>query len=272
MPVYKVIEVGSGGSSGGCLFAAVLLAVGLFALADACDSSGPQSPKGISGGEALSAEEAPVSSPSDQTRSEEEPESPLLRSCDVWLQDLRRDREHGASEPPREDLPERPFRSRYVNDWLLRSLRSEDEPVVVVEQFAMPGEPPFEHRLVEALRGQDIPAQAGVLKQAAFKNNGIFRRLARGDGEMLQRLGLAQLSGYLVLYRYRIDRVRETQDGSTTKAILSARFVPMSGGQPTVRGFEATGRGFYGTAMERALRQVCSDFLSSSLISRLTRQ
>jgi len=154
---------------------------------------------------------------------------------------------------------------------LLRSLRSEDEPVVVVEQFAMPGEPPFERRLFEALRGQDIPARAGVLKQAAFKNNRIFRRLARGDGEMLQRLGLAQLSGYLVLFRFRISRVRKTQDGSTTKAILSAHLVPMSGEQPAVRGFEETGRGFYGIATERALRQVCSDFLNSPLIRRLTR-
>jgi hypothetical protein len=272
MPVYKIVEVGSGGSGGGCLFTAFLLAIGLFTLADACDSSGPRSPEGVSGDEVPSAEEAPASSSSGQTRSEMEPEPSSLRSCTVGLQASRRDRKHGVSEPPREDLPERPFRSRYINDWLLRSLRSEDEPVVVVEQFAMPGEPPFERRLVEALRGQDIPAQAGVLKQVAFKNNRIFRRLARGDGEMLQRLGLAQLSGYLVLFRFRINRVRTTQDSLTTKVTLSARFVPISGGQPAVRGFEETGPGFLGIATERVLRRVCSDFLSSSLIKRLTRQ
>jgi hypothetical protein len=266
MPVYEILEVGSGDSGGGCLFAVVLFAIGLFAVADACNSSSLWSPQGVS------AEEAPASSPSGQIRSEAERGSTPLESCTTWPQASGRGSEQGASEPPKEDLPERAFRSRYVNDWLLRSLRSEDGPVVVIEMFSMSGEPPFEHRLVEALRGQNIPALAGLLKHAAFKNNRIFRRLASGDREMLQRLGLASLSGYLVLCRYRFRRVRKAQDGFKTKATLSTRLVPMSGGQPTVRGFEATGRGSYGSSMERALRQVCSDFLSSSLIGRLTRQ
>ena len=264
MPVYKIVEVGSGGSGGGCLFTAFLLAIGLFALADACDSSGPQT----SGSVAV--EKKPTSPSSGRTgvqsKAESTPESDQPAS-DPPSPDAPG---QGTSAPSGDNRSRRTFQSQYVNDWVLERLQSEKRPIAAV---AMPGSNPFEDRLAEALRRRGANAQVGLLKRAAFENDAVFQRLTGGDEEVLRRLGLTQLSGHLVLCRLEYSKIQETRDGFTTQAFLSVVLVPMGGGQPVRREFEAPGGGFTPDAAEKqALKRVRSDFLGSSLTGRLTRQ
>lgn len=263
MPVYKVIEVGSGGSGGGCLFTAFLLAVGLFALADACDSSGPQT----SG--STTVEKKPTSPSPGRAGGQSEAESipgPDRPASDPPSPNTSG---QGTSASPDDNQSQRTSRSRYVNDWVLDRLQSEKRPIAVI---AMPGSKPFEDRLAEALRRRGANVQVGLLKRAAFETDVIFQRLAGGDRGMLRRLGLTKLSGYLVLCRLEFSRIQETRDGFTTRAFLSIILVPMEGGQPVRREFEAPGGEFTPDAAEKqALRRVRNDFLGSSLTDRLTR-
>ena len=264
MAVYKVVEVGSaGGGSRGCLFMAFLLAIGLFALADACDSSAPQTSGSVT-------VEKKLTSPSPgrtgaQSEAESMPESNHTGSD----RPTPNASEGGTSAPPGDNQSKRTFRSQYVNDWVLDRIQSDDQPVAVV---ATPAGRSFENRLAESLRRRGANVQTGLLKRAAFETDLVFQRLAGGDGEILRRLGLTQLSGHLVLCRLAFSTIRETRDGFTTKAFLSVALVPLEGGPPTGREFEAPGGGFTpDAAEEQALQRVRGDFLASPLTDRLTR-
>jgi len=173
------------------------------------------------------------------------------------------------SAPRGNNQSQRTFRSQYVNDWVLERLQSDGQPVAVVATSAGSS---FENRLAEALRHRGANAQVGLLKRAAFETDVVFQRLAGGDEEMLRRLGLTRLSGYLVLCRLGFREIRKTRDGYTTRAFLSVTLVPMGGGQPVRREFEAPGGGFTPDSAEKqAIQRVRNDFLGSSLTDRLTR-
>lgn len=238
MPVYKVVEVGSGGG-GGCLVTAVLIALGLFALADACDSSSPQTSSNTS------VEETPTPSLSDRSTPQSE-------------------------SAPNTKQSEQTLRQKFINNWALQRLREEDGPVVLV---AIAGAGSFRTGLARELRRQGVNAQSGVLNKAAYESKSILRRLGSGNRKLLRRLGLTQLSGHLILGRLSI---REPDPGELYKARaqLSVSVSPIgSSAQPRQRSFETRGGGFeQAEARQQALKRLENAFLTSSIADRLPRR
>lgn len=180
----------------------------------------------------------------------------------------------GSGSEPREDSGaeqarnlQKEYRQRYLDLSLLERLRG-DRPVALVE---MEGETSFEYSLVEGIRDRGINARSGLLKSTAFQSLDVSRGLTGGDPEILNRLGLSQLSGYLIYCRL---SVREPEPGELYKARanFSVTLVSLEGGRPIRKEFEARGGGFDpADAREQARERVRSDFLASSILDRLTR-
>jgi hypothetical protein len=246
----------------------VVFALGLFlvsSLVEQCGSSnGGTSPGTTTAVTTPDREEGREATPSATTSPDEEQDAKA--GAPETTEDAPQS-EPSQSETQQRDRSD--YRQQYVNDWVLDRLRSDDRPVVLV---AMEGKTPFESRLVRKLRSNGMNAQAGLLKPAAFQSDELHRRLAGGDAGLLHRLGLAQLSGRLVLCRLTFGELTETRDGYTTDAYLSVTAVPLSGGHPTRRTFEAPGGGFTpADAEEQAQERVLGDLLDSTLVNTLTR-
>jgi len=174
-------------------------------------------------------------------------------------------RKDNRTDQPREIRKE--YRQRYLDLSLLERLRGSG-PITLVE---MEGETSFEYSLVEGIRSRGINARSGLLKSTAFQSPDVSRGLTGGDAEMLERLGLSQLSGYLLFCRLSL---REPEPGELYKARanLSVTLVSLEGGRPIRKEFEARGGGFDpADAREQARERVRSDFIASSIVDKLTR-
>jgi len=174
-------------------------------------------------------------------------------------------RENNRTEQTRE--VRREYRQRYLDLSLLERLRGSG-PIALVE---MEGETSFEYSLVEDIRSRGINARSGLLKSTAFQSLDVSRGLTGGNTEMLNRLGLSKLSGYLLFCRLSL---REPEPGELYKARanLSVILVSLEGGRPIRKEFEARGGGFDpADARGQARERVRSDFLASSIVDRLTR-
>lgn len=161
----------------------------------------------------------------------------------------------------------REYRQRYLDLSLLERLRG-SRAITLVE---MEGETSFEYSLVEGIRSRGVNARSGLLKSTAFQSLDVSRGLTGGDAEMLKRLGLSQLSGYLLYCRLSL---REPEPGELYKARanLTVTLVSLEGGRPIRKEFEARGGGFDpADARGQARERVRSDFLASSIVDRLTR-
>jgi len=259
MPIYKIVEVGSGGGGGSCLGTLFALVIGMVLLSYACDSLTSQN----SGGVAVS--DRPTSSNSDQTTSQPEsvpdpePES-----------GSRNTSEPNPPEPdaPSENEPEQTLRQRFINDWALRRFKEEERPVAPV---AIAGARSFGTRLARELRDSGVNAQSGVLKTTAYESQAFLRRLGGGDRQVLRRLGLTQLTGHLMVGRLSI---REPDPGELHKAHaqLSLNLVPLNGSQPVRSEFKARGGGFdQSDARGQALKRVRKAVLTSPIADQLTR-
>jgi hypothetical protein len=248
MSLYEVTEVESGGGIG-YLGMGLLLGLGALALSVVADAVDPDSRRTTGGTTSQTTDPSPKPEPDPEPEPAPEPTPPP------------------SDEEQRE--PQRTLQERYVNGWVLERLQKENRPVTLV---AMYGTTAFEDRVVSALRERGVNAQTNVLKRAAFKTDPLFQRIKGGDGDVLGDLGLSQLNGHIVLCRLSLGDLRETRDGYLTKAYFSVAVVPLGGGRPARREFEAEGGGFDpADAEEQARERARSDFLASSLADRLAR-
>lgn len=209
--------------------------------------------------------------PQEEQRSDQGPESEAEKGARAPETEQESE---GPESEPREDSGaeqarnlQKEYRQRYLDLSLLERLRG-DRPVALVE---MEGETSFEYSLVEGIRDRGINARSGLLKSTAFQSLDVSRGLTGGDPKMLNRLGLSQLSGYLLYCRL---SVREPEPGELYKARanFSVTLVSLEGGRPIQKEFEARGGGFDpADAREQARERVRSDFLASSILDRLTR-
>jgi hypothetical protein len=255
MPIYKVTEVASGGGIG-CLGLFLLFGLGALVVSEV-DDSGDSSPRRTTESTTSSTVE-PSPEPDPEPKPDPEP-----------VPEPESEPTPKPSPAPNEQQPERTIRERFVNGWVLERLRNENGPVALI---AMYGTTAFEDRIVGALRERGVNAQSNVLKRVAYKTDPLFQRLKGGDNDVLRDLGLSRLDGHLVLCRLSLGDLNETRDGYLTKAYFSVVLVPLEGGRPARREFEARGGGFEpADAEEQARERVRSDFLHSSLADRLSR-
>lgn len=268
MPIYKIVEVGSGGTGGGCMGTLVASFIGLALLSYACDSLTSHD----SGNVAVS--ERPTSSRSTHDPSQSEV-SPPSEGEPAPESEPAPETEPGSTpgktpEPTAsgEDQSKPSFRQQFINDWALRRVGEKGAPVALM---AIDGSQSFTTRLVRELRKQGVNAQSDILKKAAYESDALLQRVKGGDEQVLRRLGLDQLTGHLILGRLSI---REPDPGELYKAHahLSLNVVPLNGSQPVSREFEARGGGFdQSDAREQALERVRRAVLTSPLADQLTR-
>jgi hypothetical protein len=155
------------------------------------------------------------------------------------------------------------YRKQYLNTDALERLRG-DGPVTLI---AAEGNDSIENRLARKLQGRSINAQSGILKAALFRS-GVSDQLTNGDRSTLQRLGLSQFSGRLILCRLSLGELTDTGRLLKTRAFLSTAVVPLDGGRVIQRRFDSRGAGFDAhTARKQATTRVLDDLLSSSVVS-----
>lgn len=267
MPTYKVVEVGSGGSGGGCLSTLAAFTIGLLFLSYACDSLTSQDSEGVAVSEQPPSPRSHSSSQSETSppsEGEPPPEPEPASETDP-------ESTPGSTTEPSasgEEQSEPSLRQQFINDWALRRVAEKGAPAALI---AIAGARSFRRRIARELREQGVNAQSGVLKTDAYNSEEILRRLEGGDRLLLRRLGLAQLNGHLVLGRL---SVREPDPGELYKADadLSIILVPLNDGHPIRKEFEARGGGFdQSDAREQALERVRRAFLTSPIADQLTR-
>jgi hypothetical protein len=158
----------------------------------------------------------------------------------------------------------REYREQYLDIYALKRFR-DASPITLV---AMEGETSFEQQFVRRMRRRGIDARTGILKPTAFRSDAVSQGLSSGDGEMLRRLGLAQLSGRLVWCRLSFDEPVDTGELLKTRARLSVSVVPFNGGRVTRRDLNARGADFDAVgAREQARGRVMDDLLELPLLA-----
>lgn len=144
------------------------------------------------------------------------------------------------------------FKERYVDTAAVSELRQSSAFVLVAID-----NPSLESRIAAALRNRGITVRTGVLRNSVFGSD-IFGQLSAGDRRLLSRLGVAGLSGHILLGRAKLEEAKSARVGNVVnrKGFLTVSIIDLARSSAiSLPPLAETGAGFDAAQAQSAAEQ-----------------